>query len=646
MSIQFVGTLTVTIYLLLPGYLFLLAAGIQRNHFLLAYGISISTLVLSLHSVLLLQAANLYLFLLLHLAILVLTTGIALYYRTRRINTNARKVLSQIENKQAVIWYLLLILAYCTYHAIVGPYTEIPSDFWKHLARVGIEHSHLVSGDMRYETPRSYLDSGSSLIYMFLALVAHMLAVDPIDLVPAITLVTSSVFLTAIYWFSISIFRRYFSDHRWVLIGACLTTILTFISFGTATFSYARYYAYFPTIFGFPLVYASIVIFVNFLERPQSRSGQLFLIPLFLATMTLIHRQEALLTIVILGGIAVVRSVRSLLPLSNLDEIIVGRARISACFFLGLFIIVVIYTFTTQEITDWHNTPHVLDAGYFAGFLSGLPIDNPSFRLWDTLGIFGIVVYVWAILNWRIIGRSDYLIAGLLVPIFTNLNPLYANVFLHFGSPTSLWRTAYLIPLPIVAALLICCTFSNKTPTKGLGKRSRDIVLITCLLISLLPWSFQGYYNRTSRVPSLMPVHTRSGAGLWLDLTERVRAIEHTQRVRRIFTDEITKFVLYTANRGEIWWWPQHEYFPKHRKDYKEDFSQSDLTESLLVVNRRNGVTTASAEHARHWPAQILNVARHYPKDLDTFLFTHKDHFKLLWEFDRIAVYQMSTFYD
>ena len=645
MRIHLLVTLIVAIYVLLPGYMLLMATGQRRHIFLLSYAISISTLVLCLALFLMLQETNGLWFIFLYSVILVLTTIVVWYFQKRIPDRSITTTQSKLQNRKAVICCLILILFYSVYHSVVGPYTEIPSDFWKHLARVAIEHRLLIDGDNGPTSPLVYLSSGSSLIYVALALVAHIFAVDPLDLVPAITLVTSSIFLTSVYWFCISLFGRYFSDTRWVLIAASLASILTLVSFGTATFSYARYYAYFPTIFCFPLVYASIVIFSDFLELPQEHRRLLFLVPLFLVAMVLIHRQEALLTIIILGGVCLVRSIRSFSPSSHISRILVIRTRASLCFFLSLFAIIVFHAFTTRELADWHNTPHVIDLSQLTSLLSGVPIDNPTFRLWDTVGIFGLLVFAWSALNWKIIYQTDYLVAGLLVPFFTSLNPLYTTVFLHYEDPTILWRTAYLIPFPIIAALLTCHTLSSKSQIKKrILKGYLNILVIVSLFISLSPWSFQGYYNRTSRVPSLMPVHKFNGAALWMDLTTFVRSIESSRPVRRILTDEMTKFVLYAANRGEIWWWPQHEYFPKHNQIYKEDFTQSDLTDTLLVVNRRDATPTESAKHAGHWPVQVLNVSRHYPEDLSAFLSTHKNNFELLWEFNKISVYQMSTF--
>ena len=138
-----------------------------------------------------------------------------------------------------------------------------------------------------------------------------------------------------------------------------------------------------------------------------------------------------------------------------------------------------------------------------------------------------------------------------------------------------------------------------------------------------------------------MPTHKTSGAGLWNDLIETVDQIQREQPVRRIITDAVTRFVLYSATRGEIWWWPEREYFPKHRENYQEDFLTSDFSDSLLVINKRNGTMTNSARYAGHWPPNVLNVAQYYPEDLDQFIAKHPEHFDLLWSNNNSKVFLM-----
>ena len=138
-----------------------------------------------------------------------------------------------------------------------------------------------------------------------------------------------------------------------------------------------------------------------------------------------------------------------------------------------------------------------------------------------------------------------------------------------------------------------------------------------------------------------MPVHSESGAGLWGDAITTVDRIQNEQNIRRILTDSVTRFVLYAATRGEIWWWPKGEYFPKHIYDYKKDFLNSDFSQSLLVINKRNGATTDSARYAGHWPPHILQVSQQYPEDLEAFISSYPELFSLLWDSKDIKIFLM-----
>jgi hypothetical protein len=380
----------------------------------------------------------------------------------------------------------------------------------------------MADGSLGHSSVGVLNSTGSSPVYVIHAIVAHLLGVNPLELVAPVTLVTSCLFLGSIYWFTLAILSRFGLSTGARVAGSLLAAGLTFVTFGTASFSYVRYYAYFPTFFAFPLIYAAAVILLDYLERPKNNGWLLLLIPVFLSTMWLIHRQETLLTLILLAGIAFARGVRSCLSVSGLSAMLKRRARSSAQFFLALLVLVIIYALTTGSMRPWGHTPHVVDAGQFFSPLAGLPIDNPFFRFWDTLGFFGIGVYAWTIARWKTVIRSDFLSAGMLMPFFTNLNPLYAVLFLHFGTTTGLWRTAYLMPLGIAAAILFSVTFLSKPVRQISRQRITGYIFIFFLVISLVPLNYQNHFNRTSRIPSLLPVHETSGAGLWQDLIKAV----------------------------------------------------------------------------------------------------------------------------
>ena len=627
-------------YFFVAGYLASRLLNIQRHRFLISYALGASIIVGIVTLVYLLDADGLVFVGAVHFVIL--TLGAVVFHKNRNKNTSKSsiKVLWLYKEKRKIqVWFMLMIL-FSVYHISVGAYTEIPSDVWKHLARVGIELASLDSGHLGDPT-RTLLDRLTiSPIYMVHALAAYYLGVLPVDTIDGVSLFTGCIFISTTYFFSFLVLDRFRLSENVRLIGASAAALLTFISLGTAGFAYGRYYAYFPTIFAYPLIFASVALVLDYLQRPKNTGRYLFLLPVFLATMLLIHRQEALLTLIILSIVVFVRVVRTYFDAVHFPQELQLRARTSAQVVLVGLALTVIYAFVTRSMNPWEHTPHVVDLGRYLSIGSGLPLDNPGFRLWDTIGIFGLGVYALWIISLRRLLRSDFLTAGMLVPILTNLNPLYAVVFLHFGPATGLWRTAYLVPLGTMAATLGVLYLANQSK-KSLRSQFLAIGVCAVLFASMLPWTIQQHFNRTSRIPSLMSVDKSTGLGLWRDLIQVVAKIQGQVEVRRILTDSVTKFVLYSSTRGQMWWWPEGDYFPRNNAEFERDFLESDFSRSLLVINKRDGDQTLNALHAGHWPANILKVSEHYPRAMESFVESHPELFQLIWVGERISIYKM-----
>jgi len=613
---------------------------IQRHRFLISYALGTSIIVGIVILVYLLGADGLVFVGAAHFVILALVAAVFHKNRNKNTSKSSIKVLWLYKEKRKIqVWFTLMIL-FSAYHISVGAYTEIPSDVWKHLARVGIELASLDSGHLGDPT-RTLLDRLTiSPIYMLHALAAYSLGVLPVDTIDGVSLFTGCMFISTTYFFSFLVLDRFRLSENVTLIGAAGAALLTFISLGTAGFAYGRYYAYFPTIFAYPLIFASAALVLDYLQRPKNTGSNLLLVPLFLVIMYLIHAQEALLTLILLSIIVFVRAVRTYFDAAHFPRELRLRARTSAQIILVGLALTVIYAFVTRTMNPWQHTPHIVDLGRYLSIGSGLPLDNPGFRFWDTIGYFGVAVYLLWLFQFRRMLRSDFLAAGMLVPVFTNLNPLYAVVFLHFGPATGLWRTAYLVPLGTMAATLGALYLANQSK-KSL--RSHFLALGVCavLFASMLPWTIQQHFNRTSRIPSLVSVDQSSGLTLWDDLIHAVAEVQTESEVRRIITDSVTKFVLYSSTRGQMWWWPEGDYFPRNNANFERDFRESDFSRSLLVVNKRNGGQTLNALHAGHWPPDILEVSKHYPRALEGFVERHPELFQLIWAGEKIHVYQM-----
>ena len=152
-----------------------------------------------------------------------------------------------------------------------------------------------------------------------------------------------------------------------------------------------------------------------------------------------------------------------------------------------------------------------------------------------------------------------------------------------------------------------------------------------------MPFKFSDTYNRTSRIPSLLPVDLVAGAGLWDDLITEVTQISSKMTVRDIITDSTTRFVLYSTVRGQTH--RDSSYFPKNNSSYRKDFRESDFSKHLLIINRRDGFITGSAHFSGHWPQNTLLVSNQYPDEIDIFINQNADRFSPIWDYDRIRIF-------
>jgi len=287
-------------------------------------------------------------------------------------------------------------------------------------------------------------------------------------------------------------------------------------------------------------------------------------------------------------------------------------------------------------MSDWGYTPHMLNLGELNSRLNNIPIVNPGFRFWDTLGFFGLFVYLAYFINIRFVRDFDYVNFAMMIPACTIFNPAYSIIFLHIADSHVLWRVSYLMPLPFVASFLIVSLFP-----KGRGRSRSSYIPATAWLLlftlAIMPFKVLDSHNRTSRIPSLLPVDLVAGADLWEDLITGVTQINKKMVIRDIITDSTTRFVLYSAVRGEAH--RDSNYFPINNSSYRQDFQESDFSKHLLIINRRDGFVTGSARLSGHWLQNTLLVSDQYPDNIDSFIKENADRFSLLWEADQIRVF-------
>ena len=633
-------------YLVLPGYITLCLARIRHNRFLLGYGISFSLLVFTQIPIRVVGGSLATWLWVEHISIGILFVVAWIYGHFYRRPSVPQK--SSGRRISQYVGFSVVVIGFSLYHLNVGAYTEIPSDFWIHLGDVWNELININKGVL----PSHGLDIAGILdgnyVSFLHAVVANLFQSNPLWLVPGATLTSSIIFLGATYWFTLRIISNVRLSREAKVAIATLTTILTVFSFGVSAFSYVRYYAYFHSIFNFPLIYLSLLLLIDYTERPQSSAKRLFLIPVFLITMSLAHKQEALFSLILLSGVAIWRMIRTFQVSKNIPEILWRRTRILGLATITALSLILIYTFLRWDMV-WPESSDVVDASIFLPFTRGLPIVNPGLRFWNVLAPFGVVVYLWYFSKRRWFSGIDYINVGMLSPLLTLFNPIFVIWFLHLMTEDVLWRMSYLMPLSLVAAFLIVYSFSDAIKANSRWKLSIAALMTLILTSSLLPFNFRYLYNPHSRLPSLYSIHATNGAGLWEDL---IRTVEKISGNRVILADGVTRYVLSNATPhrqgagGKELWRNKQKLGDLlgtlKRRNYKKGY--------ILVVNRRDGDKSAIGAVSGHWPRDILRVSKHYSLDLDNILKYEINRNKLgfptgrielLWANDKISVYKM-----
>ena len=627
-----------SVYLFFPGYFIVYLFNIRKHKFLLSYAISFTLLTVIQLPFRWAEAPVSYWAWSLQLIIAPLALA-TIYKRFTRIGLDLDPQTTKFS--YVSLGLILVIATFAIYHYIVGPYTEIPSDFWEHLARVNIALNAV--GHDQFNSPISAVAQSVGhidFVHFLHAKVAHTIKHPPLASISSSTLVPAVIFLGSIYLFTVSLLERSRLSSRLVILAATLSTLLTITSFGTATFSYVRYYAYFPTIFCFPIFFLCISLLLDFLGDKHTRLTRLYLIAIFLITMALVHAQEAMFAVIVMAGITVWRTARLYLNHTN-SQMLLKRHFLLSLSTISAIIIGTVVTLVLKSPSPWGHTPHVISlTGLFSSH-PALPIASPTFRFWDTLGYFGVVIYIFYVLNIKYFRDNDYINVCMFSPVFTHFNPVFSLLFLHIGSSTTLWRTSYLMPLSITASLLIVFFIDYLSNHRKPFTKVLLWSFITLILLSLTPFSIGDKYNRTSRFSSLSAVDKTAGASLWSDLIIEISRIKLVQPIRGVLTDHVTTFVLDSSVFGRIPNRNSSNYFPNHNKDYETDIKYSDFTNHLLVVNRRDGLMTSSSAVAGHWPQKILKISNLYPEDIDLFILNNPDLFRLIWANDHIYVYQI-----
>ena len=622
-------------YLFLPGYMLVRVAGLKENQLVISVASSLCFLVVSQIPYQLIGGPVTDWYWYLHGTISLAVFGAWI----GRIYFPFSKGNQPISDSQVERMGLAVVgVSFAVYHFWVGPYTEIPSDFWTHLGQVFEEGNRIEHGGIEEGQPLSTLWRNTNFVHFLHGAVAQILNVHPLLIVREATLVTSLALLLVFYAFTLRVtINLELSRQRRVLV-AVLATVLLVVCYGVATFSYIRYYAYFPHLFNMILFFSVVLWMIECLEKKINTIQAVFVVGLLLLIMVLVNRQEALFALIFILGISITRLLRTYSENGGIPSLVVNQNRVVGYVAVAL-VVVGIFASTTGSYDGSSGYPHLIDLGPSLGLDWKLLVANPSMRFWDTLAPYGVIVYLWYALRLSWFKGVDYIQFGMLSPVVTLMNPLFVWWFLHVSSWDPLWRLALLMPLSIVGAILIVKSLPAVGAAVRLPRYWINYALSMVLVASLMPWNFSLFRNTGSRIPSLVSLNKSHGAQLWWDLIDSVDKLDGN---RRIVTDPVTHYVLSSATShgagspGKAGWQYSRDPFSG---DFKDRLLYYGMDGALVIVNERDGLPSQSGAWSGHWSGDILAVSTYYPEDLKFFLESKSLDFKPIWRNDGITAY-------
>lgn len=512
----------------------------------------------------------------------------------------------------------------------IGPYTEVPSDFWGHLVRVQWELGAISSGRLSSyaSTPIAVTLLNREYIHTLHALVWWALDVRPTQLAFGGQLVTTSIFIASIFLFSITQFPSQWSSTKKSILGF-IAAALTVLALGTGNWAFIRYYAFAPVMLNLPLFFFGVILFIEFLKNSNfSLSQFLGLYSLLLICLSLIHIQEAIFLGIIVTLLASIAYSQLLLgrfdiwPANNFN-------RVKTLSVITITAVAVVAGLSLTLLPLQQSHPGVLfDLGQLSSYLTNVFILNPNRQLFSTIALSGLAAYAIATLNWRTITNSPYLIATLLLPFLTVFNPLFIEIWQRLLPTTLLWRFALLIPSGLVIAYVIG-TYQINLKFKNIWVILISIIAVLCFI----PINTEKIGVISSRLPSFIKLDQSQNI-YWLD---DVANFLNSQPRRIVRTDPVSSYVLRGMTNQRL---PGRKFYP-HTSGF--DFNKYTFEEiknwhenGYILVNLRDGAPSKSVISLNHWKKDELQTSRYYPKNFISVL--NDAGFEIIWSQDYVYI--------
>ena len=615
--------------LLLPGALAVRLARITRHRFLITYAISVGLMTFSQVPFRFGGGTTVdWLYVYVAGFVLVLfasaVSGRILSKHATGQASKARLDASSFQ-KDTFPAFFITLAVWVTFYAYIGPYTEIPSDFWQHKINTNRELLALARGSIHNYTVNEVSVSaiGALLnrdyVLSWHALSSEMLSVRTIHLWSGIQLASTTIFLTSFFWFCFAQLKASWSLRKRAILCA-IGALFQLVWFGIGDWAFVRYYAVSQVIFALPLFFLGTLLFIDALKSRKHLVTHCLGIFSLAILCGLLHRQEAMYLATVTFVISVFAAGQTMWPGQSpwpTKQTLFIRGLGAAL--LGLAVLASVYVLLTFSFKTIH--PGVLFG--FSSKMVGFQFMNLDRNILQSIALPGVLSYLLLILNWQTLRHYPYVIAAALIPPLVFLNPFALEIIMRVIASEIVWRFVFLVPAALI--LLICLGESHTTRPSV----RRSVTLLICGISMLLALPVPHPYASLipNRAGSFQKLEVNQSFSWLADVEDFLRA----QPIQRICTDPVTSYVL-RANTSHIVPGGKFYLHAGSGQDFSamQDHELGQNTRDCLVVaNLRDGPMSNTVKSLQHWPTDVLKVSRYYPDNFSDSL--EKLGLKKLW---------------
>lgn len=529
----------------------------------------------------------------------------------------------------------------------VGPYLEIPSDAWWHVAQIQDMYQMILSdeiprGDFRYVSSNQL-----GFWYYIAAMMINLSGIDFLTGINYLSYMNNLLFLSAFYCFALIVIDSSsglsrVKKHSIAAVGV----LFTVIHFGVSEFSFVRYYAYAPVMLNFVLLMTSIILFFKYMQLVSWFNRYLIALAFLLIAMRLVHLQEILLLSVIVLGLMIYQFVllKAKQQEQNGSLFESNRKKVIYGFFLTIIAYIVMHVLAARYLlpSNPFELSDIIPYESIFPFMEGwrMVLLDPKNKFYEVVTSWGLIVYVLYFLKVRVFLGNPYLMVGMLMPFFTVFNPIFMDLFLRVSYPEVVYRLCYTIPLALVGAYLLIVHISELFAKHRVWfLRIYNLLAAIALIIFLLPAS-QQLIASPSRIVTLKTIKPVNDYRQWMPLIHYLNSLPEK---KEIHTDKITGYVLngVTRHRYRGFKFTGEGAVALNAESFRPD-ALADMAGDLLVVNLQDGGWSLSGIESGHWLADILYVSRYYSPNFLAYIENNKNHFKKVWSNGKITVYEIN----